>query len=148
MSTHPDGDTAPAAPGHLDAATVLDVRSAAEFETTHIPGSINVPLPVLEAHADAIAARIDGPVLLVCNSGVRASQAQRHLAAAGVTNTSALHGGIGAHQAAGGELVHGRARWALERRFASSPAHWCWSGSALDSGFRRCGCSLPESAPG
>ena len=36
---------------------VIDVRSAAEFESMHIRGSYNVPLPLLSEHTDELAAR-------------------------------------------------------------------------------------------
>ena len=41
------GDTTP---------TLVDVRTPAEYETAHIPGSINIPLPVVTEHATALAA--------------------------------------------------------------------------------------------
>ena len=43
--------------GHQD-LTVLDVRSAAEFESMHIRGSYNVPLPLLSEHTDELAQRL------------------------------------------------------------------------------------------
>jgi rhodanese-related sulfurtransferase len=39
--------------------TVLDVRTPAEFETAHIRGSCNVPLGLLDEHAEQLAARLD-----------------------------------------------------------------------------------------
>ncbi len=42
---------------------VIDVRSAAEFESMHIRGSYNVPLPLLSEHTDELAARLGSPSL-------------------------------------------------------------------------------------
>jgi rhodanese-related sulfurtransferase len=60
---------------------VIDVRSAAEFESMHIRGSYNVPLPLLSEHTDELAARLGSRVVLVCQSGVRAEQARQRMAA-------------------------------------------------------------------
>ncbi|HEY4614977.1 MAG TPA: rhodanese-like domain-containing protein [Citricoccus sp.] len=101
---------------HHDDLTVLDVRSAAEFEGLHIKGSYNVPLPLLSEHADEVADRLDRRVVLVCQSGVRATQARAHLTAAGLENAVVLTGGVPAFESAGGEVVRGAQRWSLERQ--------------------------------
>lgn len=64
-----------------DDLTIIDVRSPAEFETLHIHGSYNVPLPLLTEHASDLAERLGHRAVLVCQSGNRATQAQQHLAA-------------------------------------------------------------------
>ena len=94
---------------------ILDVRTGAEFESVHIPGSYNVPLDQLSEHIDAFA-EFDRPVVLVCLSGNRASTAQEKLNAAGKTNLRVLEGGIGAWQTAGGDVVKGAEKWALDRQ--------------------------------
>jgi rhodanese-related sulfurtransferase len=96
--------------------TVIDVRTPAEYETAHIPGSMNVPLALVQAHADQLAADLDGPVVLVCQTGTRARTAHAVLAAAGVQQLAVLDGGIAAHGSAGQPVRRGRARWALERQ--------------------------------
>lgn len=96
--------------------TVIDVRSPAEFATAHIHGSYNVPLPLLGEHAAQVADRIDHRTVLVCQSGVRATDAQRRLAAVGMGDLHVLEGGVPAFQRAGGPVIRGRARWALERQ--------------------------------
>ncbi len=60
---------------------VLDVRSPAEFEGMHIPGAYNVPLDTLGEHATEIQRHVEDPVVLVCRSGMRASQAEQRLPA-------------------------------------------------------------------
>ncbi|MGY2085217.1 rhodanese-like domain-containing protein [Blastococcus sp. SYSU DS0539] len=98
------------------APTVVDVRTPAEYETAHIPGSINIPLPLVTEHATALAAELDGPVVLVCQAGTRARTAHTALAAAGAEQLSVLDGGVTAHTATGQQVRRGRARWAVERQ--------------------------------
>lgn len=95
---------------------VLDVRSAAEYEAAHIRGSYHVPLATLAEHTGDLAAHLDAPVVLVCQTGVRAEQARRHLAAVGLDRAHVLDGGLPAYTAAGGDVVTGRKAWALERQ--------------------------------
>jgi rhodanese-related sulfurtransferase len=120
VTTHPR-------PARLDPATVrdwlsgdgaprlLDVRSPAEFETAHIPGSYNVPLHLLREHREEISRHLD-QVVLVCRTGNRAAQAELVLTEAGMTNLHLLDGGIVAWQEAGAPLKRGRPRWDLERQ--------------------------------
>lgn len=96
--------------------TVLDVRSAAEFETLHIRGSYNVPLPLLSEHTDELAARLGSRVVLVCQSGVRSEQARQRLAGAGIGTAYVLTGGVPGFAAVGGDVVRGQVRWDLERQ--------------------------------
>ena len=95
---------------------VLDVRTAGEFETAHIPGSYNVPLGTLAEHVAELAA-LDHPVVLVCKSGARAGQARGKLAAAGKRHLHVLDGGLDAWTSIGGDVVHGTTdRWAMDRQ--------------------------------
>lgn len=98
------------------APMVVDVRSAAEYHSSHIRGSYHVPLATLAEHTRELAAHIEGPVVLVCQSGVRAEQARRHLAATGLERAHVLDGGLPAYSAAGGDVVRGPQGWALERQ--------------------------------
>lgn len=95
---------------------VLDVRSAAEFESRHILGSYNVPLPLLAEHAEELASKLDTKVVLVCQSGVRATEAKTNLASVGFGNAHVLAGGVPAYKQAGGRTVEGSKRWDLERQ--------------------------------
>ncbi len=94
---------------------ILDVRTGAEFESVHIPGSFNVPLDLLAEHVRDVA-HLDHPVVLVCQSGGRATTAQEKLNAAGKTNLRVLEGGMGSWMTAGGDVVKGEEKWALERQ--------------------------------
>jgi rhodanese-related sulfurtransferase len=98
------------------APTLIDVRTPAEYETAHVPGSLNVPLPLVQEHAEALADALNGPVVLVCQAGSRARTAHDALAAAGVEQLAVLDGGMNAHTAGGHQVRRGRQRWALERQ--------------------------------
>jgi rhodanese-related sulfurtransferase len=99
-----------------DAPRVLDVRSPAEFEAMHIPGAYNVPLDTLREHRDEVVRHVDDDVVLVCRSGMRASQAEQTLAVAGMPNVHVLDGGILAWEQIGAPVNRGRARWDIERQ--------------------------------
>ena len=98
------------------AVTIVDVRSSAEFESVHIRGAFNVPLPLMAEHTKDLAERLDGDVVLVCQSGARATDARKRLAAVGLADAAILTGGIAAYEAAGGEVVRGTQRWAMDRQ--------------------------------
>ena len=98
--------------------TVIDVRSSAEFSSVHIRGSYNVPLPMLSEHGEEFASRLPGQVVLICQSGNRARQANDRLESVGVNpdTVTVLDGGIAAFESAGGEVVHGNGPWAMDRQ--------------------------------
>lgn len=101
----------------LDAAPrVLDVRTPAEFETGHIPGSYNVPLDNLREHRGELRRHLDADVVLVCLSGSRAERAEKALAEVGLRGLRVLDGGMVAWQSAGGPVIEGRRTWGLERQ--------------------------------
>lgn len=111
-----DGSTVRSWLADRDDLVILDVRSAAEFESMHIRGSYNVPLPLLAEHADELATRLDAHVVLVCQSGMRAEQARLRLVSAGIDSAVVLEGGTSGFASAGGDVVRGRGRWDLERQ--------------------------------
>jgi rhodanese-related sulfurtransferase len=97
-------------------AQIIDVRTPAEFESVHIPGSYNVPLDLLAEHREELTRSVDKPVVLVCGSGIRASQADSSLRQAGLESITVLDGGINAWEQRGGEVVRGVQKWSLERQ--------------------------------
>ena len=102
--------------GSPAAPRLLDVRTPAEFETAHIPGAYNVPLDILKEHRQEILTHLDEDVVLMCQSGQRAAQAEQALAAAGLANVHVLEGGMLAWESAAGPVNRGRQRWGLERQ--------------------------------
>ena len=61
-------------------AFLLDVRTPEEFQSGHIPESINIPLDTLEH-----AALPQGPLFVYCRSGVRSRTAYHILKQRGAT---------------------------------------------------------------
>jgi len=71
---------------------VVDVRSSAEFDSGHIPGSINIPLPELRKRLGEV--RTDRPVVTYCTVGQRGYFAERLLRQQGVAGVRNLTGGF------------------------------------------------------
>jgi rhodanese-related sulfurtransferase len=121
MSAPTDSVTSPELRTLLEspaAPRIVDVRTAAEFETSHIAGSYNVPLDVVDQHSPEIAHRLDGDhdVVLVCRSGQRASKAQTLLRNAGLASGRVLENGISDWEGRGFAVDRGTQRWELERQ--------------------------------
>ncbi|MFN8592500.1 MAG: rhodanese-like domain-containing protein [Thermomicrobiales bacterium] len=107
-------------PGDLsarrDGVTILDVRTPAEFESVHIPGSYNLPLDRLGEHVAELRTSAAEPVVLVCRSGQRAQEAERQLVACDLPGLTVLEGGLTAWEGAGLPVVRGAQRWSMERQ--------------------------------
>lgn len=71
-------------------ATILDVRTKAEYQQGHIRGSVNVPLNNLSNHYSKL--NKTKPIITCCASGVRSAQAKSILQANGF---SEVHNGGG-----------------------------------------------------
>jgi rhodanese-related sulfurtransferase len=100
------------------APSVLDVRTPAEFETSHIAGSFNVPLDVVETHGPQVVERLerDRDVVLICRSGQRSTKAQTLLRNAGLAGGRVLVTGITGWEGNGFAVDRGAQRWDLERQ--------------------------------
>jgi sulfur dioxygenase len=79
---------------HLGELTILDVRSAEEFEGPdgRIAGSQWIPLPELQARSGEIST--GRPVVVVCHSGSRSALATQQLLKAGRDRVANLRGGL------------------------------------------------------
>lgn len=97
------------------AASVVDVRTAPEYEAEHVEGSRLVPLDRLEARLDEIRAT-PAPRLLLCRTGSRARMAREQLEKLELAGLTVIEGGIEAYRQAGGETTEGRDRITLERQ--------------------------------
>jgi rhodanese-related sulfurtransferase len=95
---------------------LIDVRTPAEFESVHIPGSYNVPLGTLSEHRRDIGDALSGPAILVCRSGARARQAELVLRESGMDHLHVLDGGMVAWEANGNSIKRGTQKWGLERQ--------------------------------
>lgn len=80
---------------------VVDVRSAAEFATGHVPGAVNVPLEQLQAAPLAAGLKPSETLVLYCVSGRRAGLAAAALQAHGFAAVQHLEGDFPGWQAAG-----------------------------------------------
>lgn len=58
--------------------SIIDVRTAKEFNYGHIPHSINIPLVELESQLTYLQT-LPQPLLLCCAKGVRSETAQEYL---------------------------------------------------------------------
>ncbi|MBN2392585.1 MAG: rhodanese-like domain-containing protein [Anaerolineae bacterium] len=81
------------------AISIIDVREPDEFATGRIPGATLIPLGELAGRADEVPT--DVPVVMVCRSGNRSSQAVQILQKAGFTNIHNMTGGMIAWSEAG-----------------------------------------------
>ncbi|MDQ2708093.1 MAG: rhodanese-like domain-containing protein [Actinomycetota bacterium] len=96
---------------------LLDVRTTGEYQGAHIDGSINIPLDQVEANLPRIAGTASGRMIVICQSGGRATEAARTLSSAGVTELAVLEQGMNGWVAAGAPVKSvGRQRWALDRQ--------------------------------
>lgn len=78
---------------------VIDVRTAAEYASGHIPGAVNIPFDQV---AERIA-EVDAPhgVALYCMVGPRARKGESALLAVGYEQVFHIEGGLSAWQSAG-----------------------------------------------
>ncbi|MBV9016244.1 MAG: rhodanese-like domain-containing protein, partial [Alphaproteobacteria bacterium] len=82
------------------APVIVDVRGLDEFDGPlgHIDGARNIPLPELPAHVSELAAE-GRPLVMVCLTDKRSSQAAADLQAAGLGKVAVLRGGMKAWRA-------------------------------------------------
>lgn len=71
---------------------LIDVREPSEYKSGHIPGSVNIPLGLLEFRKNEI--RKDKPVICICLSGGRSSNACTYLTDQGYEPVYNLSGGM------------------------------------------------------
>lgn len=64
-------------------ATIVDVRTPAEFDEGHVPGSINVPLDEVPQRVSDFKS-MTPPIILCCRSGARSGSALAFLKQQGV----------------------------------------------------------------
>lgn len=66
-------------------AIILDVRSAGEFASGHIRGSINIPVEKLTGNINKLKGK-SKPIITCCASGLRSASAKGILTSHGFTN--------------------------------------------------------------
>ena len=71
---------------------VLDVRTPEEFAAGHVPGAVNISHDVLEERVQELAQHRGQEVVVYCERGARAAQAEAVLAGAGFSAVRHLAG--------------------------------------------------------
>lgn len=66
-----------------EGAVIVDVRTAGEYNSGHIPGSVNIELDKLNQSVSSLQKK-NKPVIAVCRSGNRSGMAIGLLKAAGI----------------------------------------------------------------
>jgi rhodanese-related sulfurtransferase len=83
------------------APVILDVRSADEHRSGHIPGSVNLPHDQLPERLPELGLDRSEEIIVHCQSGRRAAIAEQVLAEAGYTNVRDLDGHMAGWRQAG-----------------------------------------------
>ena len=93
----------------------IDVRTPQEFETIHISGARNIPLPDLHKYLDELKTLShERPIMLVCRTQNRVKIAYEYLTNNGLTNCEILDGGIMTWVDQGKPVIKGQQRISLE----------------------------------
>ena len=109
-------------------ATLIDVRTPAEFREAHIRGARNLPLESLNPEQ---LREHRGDLLVVCHKGGRSKMACDKLEAAGIANLHDVEGGTLACEAAGLPIERGRKTISLERQVRIAAGSLVVIGAAL-----------------
>jgi len=92
----------------------IDVRSASEYATGHLPGAMNIPLEQIDLRVTDLAD--DQPIVLICKAGTRARMAAARLDSCG-KDLVVLEDGTDGWVRAGYPVVASvSAHWSLERQ--------------------------------
>lgn len=73
-------------------AVLLDVRTAEEYASGHIPGAQNIPLQILEDKVPTMFPDKAQRILTYCQAGVRSEQAVKILRKIGYQNVENIGG--------------------------------------------------------
>lgn len=82
-------------------AVVLDIRDQADFARGHIANAKNFPSKVLDERKAEIDKLKDTPVIVSCDTGMRAGASAEKLKALGIKEVFILQGGLNAWREAG-----------------------------------------------
>jgi glyoxylase-like metal-dependent hydrolase (beta-lactamase superfamily II)/rhodanese-related sulfurtransferase len=84
---------------------ILDVRSAADFGASHVPGSLNIGLGGQFASWAGTLIAMEMPLVIVAETEEKAKEAQMRLARVGLENVKGFLAGIDAWKTAGFEIA-------------------------------------------
>ncbi len=97
-------------------ALLLDVRTPAEYEDSHIDGAVLHPVTDLKPAEVAKAAQGRSCCIVICGSGGRATRAAQQLAAHNMSGVRVLEGGMKAWIAQKLPVIEGRKAISIERQ--------------------------------
>jgi rhodanese-related sulfurtransferase len=107
----------------------VDVRSATEYASGHVPGAVNIPLDEIENRTADLSS--DRPIALICQMGQRARMAATLLEPCQL-DVLAVEGGTKAWKDAELPIVASlKARWSLERQVRLAAGILVLAGSVL-----------------
>ena len=93
----------------------IDVRTPQEFESVHIAGARNIPLPDIHHYVDELKTLSqEHPLRLMCRTQNRGKIAYEYLTNHGITNCQILEGGITGWIAQGKPVIKGQQGISLE----------------------------------
>lgn len=81
---------------------IIDVRDEYEYNSGHIPNSINIPVDSLYYSINSLTNYKNLPVAVYCKSGIRSETAANYLAQQGFRQIYVLRGGLNSYY---GKLV-------------------------------------------
>jgi rhodanese-related sulfurtransferase len=84
-----------------DMAVIIDVRTAAEWESKHIPGATLIPISELKSRLSELDKYKDKQIIMHCAVGGRSRQAVDLLQKVGFTDVLNMNGGIDAWEKGG-----------------------------------------------
>ncbi|PJG58792.1 rhodanese-like domain-containing protein [Aeromonas cavernicola] len=78
-----------------ESAVVLDIRSQEEYAKGHLAGAQHLPFTQIQSNnLGTVEKHKDAPIIVVCESGMTAGGAGRHLSKAGFKQVYTLSGGM------------------------------------------------------
>lgn len=112
-------------------ASILDVRTPAEFASVHASIALNIPLDRLDpARLGKPFATENQPIYVICQSGARGQKACEKLSQSGHTVVN-IEGGTTAWIAAGLPVIRGKARMSIERQVRITAGTLILTGAGL-----------------
>lgn len=110
---------------------MIDVRTASEYASGHIPCTVHIPMDQFEARRKDL--RLEDGVVLVCKAGSRAQIVAGWLGANSAVRV--LEGGTDAWRREGLDVVmSAKSRWSLERQVRLAAGLLVLAGTALEVG--------------
>ena len=77
-----------------DNTVIIDVREANEFKKGHIDSAINTPLGSFDKHVEQLKKHKHNPLIVICQTGTRATPACKKLTSAGFDQIFSMIGGM------------------------------------------------------